>query len=68
MRRNNINVQVNYFPVHLQPVFRSSKSISNLNNSIEYYNGQISLPIYSELGSNQQMQIIEVINKFRFDV
>jgi dTDP-4-amino-4,6-dideoxygalactose transaminase len=68
MRRNDINVQVNYFPVHLQPVFRSSKSISNLNNSIEYYNGQISLPIYSELGSNQQMQIIEVINKFRFDV
>jgi dTDP-4-amino-4,6-dideoxygalactose transaminase len=68
MRRNDINVQVNYFPVHLQPVFRSSKSISNLNNSIEYYNGEISLPIYSELGSNQQMQIIEVINKFRFDV
>jgi dTDP-4-amino-4,6-dideoxygalactose transaminase len=67
MKRNDINVQVNYFPVHLQPVFRSSKSISNLNNSIEYYNGEISLPIYSELDSNQQLQIIEVINKFRFD-
>jgi dTDP-4-amino-4,6-dideoxygalactose transaminase len=68
MRRNDINVQVNYFPVHLQPVFQSSKSITNLINSIEYYNGEISLPIYSELGSNQQMQIIEVINRFRFDV
>ena len=68
MRRNDINVQVNYFPVHLQPVFQSSKSISNLNNSIEYYNGEISLPIYSELDSSQQMQIVEVINKFRFDV
>jgi dTDP-4-amino-4,6-dideoxygalactose transaminase len=68
MRRNDINVQVNYFPVHLQPVFQSSKSISNLNNSIEYYNGAISLPIYSELDSSQQMQVVEVINKFRFDV
>lgn len=68
MRRNDINVQVNYFPVHLQPVFQSSKSISNLNNSIEYYNGEISLPIYSELDSSQQVQIVEVINKFRFDV
>ena len=68
MRRNDINVQVNYFPVHLQPVFQSSKSISNLNNSIEYYNGEISLPIYSELNSSQQIQIVEVINKFRFDV
>jgi hypothetical protein len=68
MRRNDINVQVNYFPVHLQPVFQSSKSISNLNNSIEYYNGAISLPIYSELNSSQQIQIVEVINKFRFDV
>jgi dTDP-4-amino-4,6-dideoxygalactose transaminase len=68
MRRNDINVQVNYFPVHLQPVFQSLKSISNLNNSIEYYNGEISLPIYSELNSSQQIQIVEVINKFRFDV
>ena len=68
MRNNDINVQVNYFPVHLQPVFQSSKSISNLYNSIEYYNGEISLPIYSDLSSRQQMQIIEVINKFRFDV
>jgi dTDP-4-amino-4,6-dideoxygalactose transaminase len=68
MRRNDINVQVNYFPVHLQPVFQSSKSISNLNNSIEYYNREISLPIYSELDSSQQIQIVEVINRFRFDV
>ena len=68
MRRNDINVQVNYFPVHLQPVFQSSKSILNLNNSIEYYNGEISLPIYSELNSSQQIQIVEVINRFRFDV
>ena len=68
MRRNDINVQVNYFPVHLQPVFQSLKSISNLNNSIEYYNEEISLPIYSELDSSRQMQIVEVVNKFRFEV
>jgi dTDP-4-amino-4,6-dideoxygalactose transaminase len=65
MRINGVSVQVNYFPVNLQPVF--NVSISNLKNAEDYYLSEISLPIYSELSTSEQMQIIKIIKKFRFE-
>jgi len=47
LRRAGIGVQVNYFPVHLQPVFRESMKAENqLVNSEKFYSEEISLPMH----------------------
>jgi len=47
LRRVGIGVQVNYFPVHMQPVFQEIKEAENhLFNSEKFYSEEISLPMH----------------------
>jgi len=47
LRRAGIGVQVNYFPVHMQPVFQEIKEAENhLFNSEKFYSEEISLPMH----------------------
>lgn len=47
LRRAGIGVQVNYFPVHMQPVFQEIKESENqLFNSEKFYSEEISLPMH----------------------
>ena len=60
-----IKVQVNYLPAHLHPAmepYRTGQAI--LSNSIEFYNREISLPVYVGLGADTQDFIIEVVLDF----
>lgn len=58
LRKNGIGVQVNYYPVHLQPVFRKlGHDIGDFPKAEKYYSQEISLPMHVNL-TNQQIEII----------
>jgi dTDP-4-amino-4,6-dideoxygalactose transaminase len=67
LRANSVVVQVNYIPAYWHPVFEDlgyRKGIAP--NSEDYYLGQISLPIYSDLSEDDQQIVIDLIRKFTF--
>lgn len=65
LRSKNILVQVNYMPAHWHPVFHNSNSkLSDLSVSEEFYRTEISLPMHSDLDSNQIEYISQSITDF----
>jgi dTDP-4-amino-4,6-dideoxygalactose transaminase len=58
-----VKVQINYLPAHLHPVFGLVES-KHLQNSKNYYDKEISLPIYHDLKEKQIDYILEKIGKF----
>jgi perosamine synthetase len=67
LRESGIMVQVNYLPAYRHPVFGNSDNIrSEFPNSEDFYNSEISLPMYSDLSSTDQDFVIEkVLNLVR---
>jgi UDP-4-amino-4,6-dideoxy-N-acetyl-beta-L-altrosamine transaminase len=61
LRANGIQVQVNYLPSHMQPVFKGSYASEDFPNSYEFYKQEISLPIYPDLNLNQIQFICNLI-------
>jgi UDP-4-amino-4,6-dideoxy-N-acetyl-beta-L-altrosamine transaminase len=57
LRTNGIQVQVNYIPSHIHPVFKGTHANDDFPNSYEFYKQEISLPIYPDL-SLIQIQLI----------
>ena len=58
LRKHGILVQVNYFPVHLHPVFESQGfKRGDFPVSEEFYDSEISLPMHFEL-SNEDIEFI----------
>ena len=65
MLEKGINLQVHYFPIHLQPFFLG-KIIHKKNefqNAERFYNREVSLPIFPELKINDQLKIIHLTKK-----
>jgi dTDP-4-amino-4,6-dideoxygalactose transaminase len=69
LRKNGVGVQVNYFPVHLQPIFaRFGHKYGDFPVAEKYYSQEISIPMHVNI-TNQQvaeisMQIIEQIRNY----
>lgn len=63
LRKFEINVQVNYFPAHLHPVFRDV-SRDNLENSENFYKQQLSLPLYIGISDAEIHKICDLVLKF----
>lgn len=62
LRRNGIGVQVNYLPAHLHPVFRKMGYCpGDFPISEEFYESEISLPIYPNLEIHQVEKVAEVL-------
>lgn len=63
MRSCNIGVQVHYIPVHLQPYYRRQfgYKVGDFPVAEDYYQREISLPIYPGLSEEQQEYIIETV-------
>ena len=65
LNNRGIKVQVNYLPAHLHPAMDQHKTNqTTLSNSINFYNREISLPIYVDLGEDTQDFIIQVALDF----
>lgn len=58
-----IGVNVHYIPVHTQPYFLNMGfKIGDFPESEAYYREAISLPIYQDLTSEQQDQVVQALN------
>jgi dTDP-4-amino-4,6-dideoxygalactose transaminase len=67
LRSRSINVQVNYFPTHLQPIFSNPKIYKNLENAEAFYHSEISLPIYFGLTDDNQEHVINTISDYMYN-
>jgi len=57
LHRNGIKTQVHYIPVNLQPFYDQS----NLQNSVNFYQNCLSLPLYADLTKREQIKVIECL-------
>ncbi len=65
MLREGIKLQVHYIPLYMQPYYKKKYrlKISNFKNSFEFYQKEVSIPIYPGLSSSQINFITEKIFK-----
>lgn len=65
---HGISLQVHYIPLHTQPYYREKYKYSygDFPISENFYEQEISLPIYPRLSRKDQNFVIEVINNFFF--
>jgi len=64
LRANDVFVQVNYLPAFMHPVFNFPRDrYKEYPISLDYYQQEISLPIYPDLTQNQVKQIGELVIK-----
>ena len=60
LRKNNINTQVHYIPVHMQPFYKKMGWKKGDFPVVEsYYNRCLSLPMYPSLTDEEQEYVIE---------
>ena len=68
-KKKNINLQVHYIPVNTQPYYKKKYGFTkkNYKNSLDFYNSEISMPIYFDL-SDQQLGYIKKVSEkiFKF--
>ena len=66
LRSNGIGVQVNYFPAHLHPVFKSSGfKRGDFPVAEAFYDSEISLPIYSDLTESDLKRVVDTLVGFK---
>ena len=65
LRKKNINLQVHYIPIFLQPFYKKNFkfNVKDLKNSIKFYKEEISLPIYYSLKRKEINYVINQIKK-----
>ncbi len=66
LKENEINTQVHYIPIHLQPYFKENYGygLGDFPVAESYYDRALSLPLYPTLKKSQQRKIISLIRKF----
>ena len=64
-RKYNINLQVHYFPVHLQPFYKKKYNFkrNSFPKAEGFYESALSLPIYYNLKKNQILKIVTILKK-----
>jgi len=64
LREAGIGVNVHYIPVHTQPYYQNMGfKEADFPNAMEYYKSAISLPMFSGLSDEQQLEVISVLKK-----
>jgi len=64
LREAGIGVNVHYIPVHTQPYYRNMGFIeTDFPNTMEYYKNVISLPMFSVLTNEQQLEVVGALKK-----
>lgn len=64
LRVHGIGAQVNYIPAYKHPVFKTSEVDVNYNcpESENFYNSELSLPIFSSMKDEEIEEVIEKVN------
>ncbi|MBT5404151.1 MAG: UDP-4-amino-4,6-dideoxy-N-acetyl-beta-L-altrosamine transaminase, partial [Crocinitomicaceae bacterium] len=66
MRKEDINLQVHYIPIHLQPFYKKNYGFKEGNFPISenLYKCEVSLPLYPTLTDSEQEKVISLVKKF----
>ena len=66
LNKNNINLQVHYFPVHLQPFYKKNFGFDKGHCPIaeNFYNDVFSMPIYPSLTVKLMKYVVNRISKY----
>jgi dTDP-4-amino-4,6-dideoxygalactose transaminase len=66
MKKKNINLQVHYIPIHLQPYYRKKYGLKKGRFPIaeQFYKREVSLPIYFSLKEKEIFKVIRNIKSF----
>ena len=63
LRDRNIGVNVHYIPVHTQPYYKKMGfKKGEFSEAERYYREAISLPIYSGMSENQQIEVFSALD------
>lgn len=64
LREAGIGVNVHYIPVHMQPFYQNMGfNEADFPNAVEYYKRAISLPMFSTLTDEQQLDVASALKK-----
>ena len=68
MKQSTINLQVHYFPVHLQPFYQKNYGFNSGDFPVseEFYRKEVSLPIYPHLSIENVSFVVNNILKIIF--
>ena len=66
LKKNDVNTQVHYIPIHLQPYYRNKfgYKTGDFPNAESYYKKALSLPLYPGLKKIEQEKVINLVKKF----
>ena len=66
LKNININLQVHYIPIHLQPYYKKNFKYKKGNFPVaeKFYSEEVSLPIYYNLKTNEVNYVIKNIKKY----
>lgn len=64
LRKEGIGVNLHYIPVHTQPYYQQFNFVvGDFSEAEQYYSEAISLPLYPTMTEEQQIQIMNTLNK-----
>ena len=65
LRNKGVGVQVNYLPAYKHPVFYNEKqNFRNFEMSENFYNEEISLPVFNDLQEKDIQKVVELLNGY----
>ena len=66
MKESQINLQVHYIPVHLQPFYKKNYGFNTRDFPVSesFYRNEVSLPIYPDLSTDDVSLVVNNIMKF----
>ena len=69
MSKSKIFLQVHYIPIHLQNYYKKKYGFQkgDFKNAENFYEQEVSLPMYYSLKKNDQIKVINKIKKALFD-
>ena len=66
MKNTGIHLQVHYIPVHIQPFYQKNYGFNKGDFPISenFYQNELSLPIYPDLSTDDQKNVIKKIEEY----
>ncbi len=68
LKKNRIESQVHYIPLHLQPYYKNKYGSKQLPNAEKFYNSTLSIPFFPSLRKKEIDYVIEKLKNYKKNV